>query len=263
MRRMLTIGAIATLSMFDGPAMAADCTGDCDGDGAVVISELVRAVSIALGSAPTAQCGAADANDDGMITIAELIGSVNAALGGCGGGNTTPTPIRTATPSPTGGIFVPGCDNGTFDVTYRNVSGGNVVTSDLTLDLVAAGDFFDPRGQFYRWSITGLQCTNVPTFHRAVQIQFVLAPGTFAPGTYTLTPPLSSFLYQELQDNNVYLRAWDTTGATLTVESVEGDTLRFRIAAAMKPLPLYSFGQTPEGTFDLEVSGTVEHFTSQ
>ncbi|MEO8603159.1 MAG: hypothetical protein ABI629_11340 [bacterium] len=262
---MLTIGAIAALSMFDVPAGAAEgCAGDCDGDGTVAINELVQAVSIALGSTPPEQCGAADANGDGTVTIAELIGSVNAALGGCGG-EMTPTPVRTATPSPTGGVLVPGCDNGTFDVTYGNVSGGsNVVTSDLTLDVVAAGDFFDPRGPFYRWSITGLQCTeNMPTFHRAVQIQFLLAPGRLAPGTYTLAPPLSYVLYQETQDNNVYVRAWDTTSATLTVESVDGDSLHFRIAGSMKPLPLYSFGQTPVGTFDLEVSGTVEHFTSQ
>ena len=50
---------------------------------------------------------------------------------------------------------------------------------------------------------------------------------------------------------------------TLTIEAVEGDQLTFRITAAMKPQPLLSLGQTPTGTFDLEVSGTVKHFTSQ
>ena len=244
------------------PAGAATCAGDCDGDGAVAVNEVVRAVTIALGSAPAAQCAAADANGDGTVTIAELVGAVNAALGGCGGGETTPTPTRTAAPTPTG-PFVPGCDNGTFDVAYGNVSGGNVVTTPLTLNLVAAGQVRDARSGLFLWAITGLQCTDGPTFHRAVQLQFLPAPTAFAPGTYTLTPPLSSFIYQETQDNLVYLRAWDTLRATLTVEEVDGTRLRFRVAASMKPQPLLSFGQTPEGTFDLEVTGTVERFTSQ
>ncbi len=37
-------------------AGAAPCGGDCDGDGAVGINEIVRAVSIALGSTPANQC---------------------------------------------------------------------------------------------------------------------------------------------------------------------------------------------------------------
>lgn len=254
--------AVVALSLPGRPVWAAACAGDCDGDGGVAVNEVVRAVTIALGSAPVGQCAAADTSGDGTVSIAELVGAVNAALGGCGG-DATPTPVRTATATPTSGVFVPGCDNGTFDVAYGNVSGGNVVTAPLTLNLVAAGQVRDPRSGLYLWSITGLQCTDGPTFHRAVQLQFLPAPTGFAPGTYTLTPPLSSFIYQELQDNIVYLRAWDTLRATLTVEEVDGTRLRFRVSASMKPQPLLSFGQTPQGTFDLEVTGTVERFTSQ
>jgi hypothetical protein len=265
-RRMLTTAALAVMP-FGAPAWGAEsCAGDCDGDGTVAINELVRAVTIALGSTAVAECTVADANGDGSVTIAELIGAVNTALGGCVDGEVTRTPVPTATPvrTPTGPV-VPGCDNGTFDVSYSHVSGGgNVVTSDLTLDLVAAGQVRNPANNLYFWSIVGLQCTgNTPTFHRAVQIQFLPAQSGFAPGTYTLTPPLSSFIYPELQDDNVYLRAWDTTSATLVIESVDGDDMTFRISASMKPQPLLSFGQTPTGTFDLEVTGTVERFTSQ
>ncbi len=62
---------------------AADCAGDCDGDGIVSIAELVRAVNIALGSANVDTCLAADRDDDGLVAINELIRAVNAALQGC------------------------------------------------------------------------------------------------------------------------------------------------------------------------------------
>ena len=60
-----------------------------------------------------------------------------------------------------------------------------------------------------------------------------------------------------------FQRTWDTTAATLTVEEVAGERLRFRLSAAMKPQPLTSFGQQPQGTFTLTVTGTVQRFTSQ
>lgn len=55
-------------------------TGDCDGDGAVRINELVMAVNIALGSVEMAQCPAVDADGSGMAEINELIGAVANAL---------------------------------------------------------------------------------------------------------------------------------------------------------------------------------------
>jgi len=59
------------------------CVGDCNGEGAVDVAELVRAVNVALGSLPVAQCAAADANRDGRVTIDELVSAVRAALEGC------------------------------------------------------------------------------------------------------------------------------------------------------------------------------------
>ncbi|MEO8601348.1 MAG: hypothetical protein ABI629_02105 [bacterium] len=47
------------------------------------IDELVKAVSIALGSSAVNACAAADRNGDGSVTIDELLAAVNAALGGC------------------------------------------------------------------------------------------------------------------------------------------------------------------------------------
>lgn len=59
------------------------CVGDCNGDGAVSIAELIRAVNISLGQAPIGNCSAADRNGDGSVSIAELIAAVNSSLEGC------------------------------------------------------------------------------------------------------------------------------------------------------------------------------------
>ncbi len=63
--------------------MPVGCTGDCEGDGAVTINDLIRAVSIALGASPMDRCTAADADGDGRVSIGELIGAVRSTLDGC------------------------------------------------------------------------------------------------------------------------------------------------------------------------------------
>ena len=60
------------------------CVGDCDGNGSISISELIRGVNIALGLLPLDQCPAFDSSGDGRVSISELIQAVNAALGPCG-----------------------------------------------------------------------------------------------------------------------------------------------------------------------------------
>lgn len=59
------------------------CVGDCNGDGAVAINELVLGVNIALGSASVLDCRVLDANRDGSVAINELITAVGNALMGC------------------------------------------------------------------------------------------------------------------------------------------------------------------------------------
>ncbi len=70
------------VNFLTGPC-ATECTGDCDGSGDVVITDLLRAVNVALGNATIAACGPGDANRDGMITIEEILTAVNKALEGC------------------------------------------------------------------------------------------------------------------------------------------------------------------------------------
>lgn len=81
-RRLIAAALLAIGLLTSAPARAA-CGGDCDGNGAVSVAELVVGVRIALGAADVGACAAADANGDGAVSIAELIVSVHAALEGC------------------------------------------------------------------------------------------------------------------------------------------------------------------------------------
>ena len=59
------------------------CTGDCNDDGEVAVSELITMVNISLGNAQMSACRAGDMNGDGEITVNEIIAAVNNALGTC------------------------------------------------------------------------------------------------------------------------------------------------------------------------------------
>lgn len=65
------------------PAEASPCPGDCNADAVTVISELIRCVNVALGSAPVASCASCDENGDGQVLIGELIRAVLRALDTC------------------------------------------------------------------------------------------------------------------------------------------------------------------------------------
>jgi len=62
---------------------SAQCTGDCDRDGAVSIAELLRGVTISLGETATSVCESFDGDDDGRVGVDELVRGVTNALGGC------------------------------------------------------------------------------------------------------------------------------------------------------------------------------------
>ena len=65
------------------PTPTAACVGDCDGNGAVTVHELITMVNIALGNTPISACNAGDAEGDGEITITDIIAAVSNALAGC------------------------------------------------------------------------------------------------------------------------------------------------------------------------------------
>jgi hypothetical protein len=62
---------------------AAECTGDCSGDGTVTVDELVLGVCIASGECVLDSCPVFDINDSHTVTVDELVAGVNNALNGC------------------------------------------------------------------------------------------------------------------------------------------------------------------------------------
>jgi dienelactone hydrolase len=77
--------ALAMICAAANGAVAAPvgCAGDCNGDGAVAIDELVTGVAQALGTTAGDGCPRFDRDGDGSVSIAELIAAVAAALDGC------------------------------------------------------------------------------------------------------------------------------------------------------------------------------------
>jgi len=114
-----------------GPLPAtAQCTGDCNGDGAVTVNEIVIGVNIALGSTPLSSCAVFDGDGSGDVAITELIRAVNFALTEC---PTAATPTPNATPTPPGPSPTPilGCGDGVVDVVAGEVcDDGNTVDTD-------------------------------------------------------------------------------------------------------------------------------------
>lgn len=79
---VLRLAPLLILLSLATPAVA-QCPGDCDRDRAVAVGELVRGVSIALGSARLDTCEAADRDRDEQVAVGELVGGVGSALHGC------------------------------------------------------------------------------------------------------------------------------------------------------------------------------------
>lgn len=97
---MTAAGAAALALLGLSAAGEARCVGDCDGDGAVQVAELLRGVNVALGLQPAAVCpGLADAG--GAVGIGRLVLAVGAALDGCPPAPATATPTASATASAT------------------------------------------------------------------------------------------------------------------------------------------------------------------
>ncbi len=65
------------------PVASAVCPGDCNGDGTVVVSEIITGVNIALGSVDISACRAFDLNNDNMVSVNEIISAVGSVLNGC------------------------------------------------------------------------------------------------------------------------------------------------------------------------------------
>ncbi len=97
-----TFASIIVFAVLSAASAGARCPGDCDGNGAVAVGELIRAVGIALGRTSLDDCPAADSDGDGSVRINDLITAVSSALDGCPDpGTPTSTPSATDTATPT------------------------------------------------------------------------------------------------------------------------------------------------------------------
>jgi hypothetical protein len=93
---------VAAIGFLLPSVAAAQCAGDCDGDGDVQVAEVITCVNVSLNTLPLTRCNPCDVNGDDVVTIDELITVVRRALGyeyDC----PTPTPTDnevTRTPDP-------------------------------------------------------------------------------------------------------------------------------------------------------------------
>jgi len=135
------IAAAFLLSFAAPPATAQQCCGDCDGDGAVGIANLIAAVRNALDGCPGAEgppacCG--DCDGDARVTINELVTAVGRALGACDP-TTTPTPSSTPTATPTPTATATATPSHTPTVTetpIRAVDNGDGTVTDSASGLI-------------------------------------------------------------------------------------------------------------------------------
>jgi hypothetical protein len=96
-RPRLALAVIMIVAAAHTSAIAQTCVGDCNGDGMVLVNELVIGVNIALDAQPLSECPNLD-NGDGQVTVDVLVTAVNNLLEECGTNATPGTPTPTVTP---------------------------------------------------------------------------------------------------------------------------------------------------------------------
>jgi cysteine-rich repeat protein len=93
--RLTWLIGVAALCVVPAAARA-ECVGDCDGDGKVVIAELIIGVNIVLGIQDPGTCKAFQ-DQGGAVNISQLLKGVNSLLSGCPIVATPTIPIATQT----------------------------------------------------------------------------------------------------------------------------------------------------------------------
>ncbi len=97
---------VAMLACFAAPVLGQQtCNGDCNSDGRVTISELIRAVNASL-LGDLSYCRSVDSNLDGAVSIAELVRAVNQSLFGCPVPSLTQTPTLMPAPTATATVAI-------------------------------------------------------------------------------------------------------------------------------------------------------------
>ncbi len=82
--RSTLVPLLCAVALGGGPSRATtSCLGDCNGDFAVTVDEILLGVNVALGLAGVDGCPIFDGNADGSVTVEEIVLAVNFALSGC------------------------------------------------------------------------------------------------------------------------------------------------------------------------------------
>lgn len=114
----LTTAALCIIGLGVHPGIGLACVGDCDGDGAIAINELIAGVGIALGNGALSTCAAFDCQGNGSVPISCLIQGVNGALNGCEGGPTVALTGSCVAPG-NGSRGLAACETGTPITVFR------------------------------------------------------------------------------------------------------------------------------------------------
>jgi hypothetical protein len=140
---MLRGALLATILLLTTGArtdvVRAQCVGDCDGNGAVAVGEIVAGVAIAMARSALGACAAMDRDADLDVSVSELTTAIGFALDGC-----PPAPTPTATPST--------CGDPGAAARY-----GDCVRSETADDCASAG------GEWGRHPYSGLDGCSCPT----------------------------------------------------------------------------------------------------
>lgn len=196
----------------------------------------------------------------GSVTLAVAGQSYSSTISA--GAGPTPLPTSSAPPTPT--AVAGGCGHGVFGANFSNVVDSNMVDrSQQAIGNVTAISSGDGIGGFI-WVISAAQCGLVlgdVSHNVIIQGSGLTTPiqaGTYALGT--ATPPFvgvtySETLYNPLAPAGNYQHAWGSTGGTLTLTDAGGGAFTVHIAAPMGEHVLLHSGT---GTFDLDVSGTID-----
>ncbi len=95
----LIVASLALAQAVTSTSLAFDCSGDCNGDDSVSLSELVLGVHIGLAQAASNACPAYTVDPD--VTIEDLVAAVNRHQQGCPSPTPSITALASATPSTT------------------------------------------------------------------------------------------------------------------------------------------------------------------
>jgi hypothetical protein len=179
------------------------CVGDCDGDDAVSVSEVILGVGMALGEESLDECRSFDFSPDNRIMIDELLLSVAASSEGCGPRATpTSTPVQVTLAEIQSTIFTPRCAT-------VSCHGGVIVSNNLNLEEGRSWDELVDRDPFNGAAAAlGLKRVDPGNPDNSFLVVKVEGPGSFALGSrMPLAPPNLTTAQIQL------IRDWIAAGA--------------------------------------------------